>query len=118
MLLLLADAQPDGGAGQTPAPGFDLRIWTLFLIPVLLYLIVLRPSSRRQEQERQTLLSSLKKNDRVVTAGGLIGTVAAIKENEDEVTLRVDDNSNVRVRVTKTSIVKVLSSAAAEAAKE
>ena len=90
---------------------------TLLPIMLLFYLLILRPG-KRQEQERQAMLSAIKKNDKVVTSGGLIGTVAAIKDNEDEVTLRVDDSSNVRLRVTKSSIVRVLSSAAAEAAKE
>jgi preprotein translocase subunit YajC len=117
MLLLLADAQPDGGAAPQQ-PGMNFPLLMLPLIFLLFYLIVIRPSNKRQEQERQALLSGLKKNDRVVTAGGLIGTVVAVKENEDEVTLKVDENSNVRVRVTKTSIVRVLSSPSAEAAKE
>jgi preprotein translocase subunit YajC len=76
-------------------------------IAFLFYFLMIRPM-RKQEQERQTLLSSLKKNDRVVTSGGLIGTVASIKEKEDEVTLKVDESGNVRLRVTKGSIVRVL----------
>jgi preprotein translocase subunit YajC len=95
--------------GQGGAPG-----WFTFLpmvaILFLLYWMMIRPA-RRQENERQTMLKAMKVRDKVVTAGGLIGTVAAIKENEDEVTLKIDENSNVKVRVTKSSIVRVLNSA-------
>ena len=50
----------------------------------------------------------MKKNDKVITSGGLIGIVAAIKDKEDEVTLKVDESSNVRLRVTKSSIVRII----------
>jgi preprotein translocase subunit YajC len=85
-------------------------LFTLFpflIIGLLGWFLMIRPM-KRQEQERQTLLSALKKNDKVVTSGGVIGIVAAIKEKEDEVTLKVDESSNVRLRVTKGSIVRIL----------
>jgi preprotein translocase subunit YajC len=71
---------------------------------------------KRQEQERKTLLSALKKNDKVVTSGGIIGIVASVKEKEDEVMLKVDESSNVRLRVTRSSIVRIVGGD--EAAKE
>jgi preprotein translocase subunit YajC len=114
--LLLAEAQGEGQAGP-PGGGLPGLLITLLPIMVLFYFLIIRPG-KRQEQERQAMLSAVKKNDRVVTSGGLIGTVAAIKDNEDEVTLRVDESSNVRLRVTKSSIVRVLSPAAAESGKE
>jgi preprotein translocase subunit YajC len=107
-LLLLAEANE--GAAQ-PQPGRpDLMLWMLPLIAVLFYFLMVRPA-RRQEQQQKAMLNALKKNDKVLTAGGLIGTVAAIKDNEDEITLKVDENSNVKVRVTKSSVVRVLHSA-------
>ena len=115
MLPLFAEGGADGGAAQ-PGGGLPGLLLTLLPILVLFYFLMIRPA-RRQEQERQSLLGALKKNDKVVTTGGLIGIVAGIKENEDEVTLKVDENSNVKVRVTKSSIVRVLS-ASAEGAKE
>ena len=50
----------------------------------------------------------MKKNDRVVTSGGIIAVISGIRDKDEEVTLKVDDNSNVRLRVTKASIVRVL----------
>ena len=54
---------------------------------------------KRQEQERQALASNLKKNDEVLTNAGIYGTVVDVSENEDEITVKVDDN--VRVKMTK-----------------
>jgi preprotein translocase subunit YajC len=98
-------------AAQTSEPQAQSNL--LFtLLPFLIigaigWFLLIRPM-KRQEQERQALLTALKKNDKVVTSGGIIGIVASIKEKEDEVTLKVDESSNVRLRVTKSSIVRIL----------
>ena len=63
------------------------------------------------------MLANLKKNDKVVTAGGIYGTVVSVAEKEDEVVVKVDEN--VRLRVTKGSITRNLTNEeAARAAKE
>jgi preprotein translocase subunit YajC len=103
--LLFAQAPPEGAAQQ---PGGVLGfLLPMVAIAALFYLLMVRPM-RKQEKDRQTLISQLKKNDKVVTSGGIIGVVANVKEKEDEVVLKVDENSNVRLRVTKGSIVRVL----------
>lgn len=81
-----------------------------FLFPLLLgvafvYFFIIRPQKREQD-EKQKLLSSLKKNDRVLTTGGMYGTIVNIKE--DEVTLRVDDQAKVKIRFAKSAIARVL----------
>ena len=60
------------------------------------YFVVIR-GNRRERGSRDDMLSSLKKNDRVVTIGGIIGTVAATSANGKEVTLKIDDNSRMKV---------------------
>ena len=102
LALLVANAQepPEG-------PPFLLQIMPLLLFALICYLLWLRPI-RQQEKQRLAMVAALKKNDRVVTAGGLIGIVADIKEKKDEVILKVDESSNVRLRVTRHSIVQVL----------
>jgi preprotein translocase subunit YajC len=97
--ILFADeggAQPQGGQWLTLAP---------FLLLPLIYLLFMRPM-RKQQKEQQAMLAALKKNDKVITSGGLIGIVANVKD--DEVTLKVDESSNVRLRVTKSSIARVV----------
>ena len=99
---LLAQAEP---AAQQGPP---LSSYLLFALPLLMLLLFFRSSSKAR-REQQAALSALKKNDRVVTSGGILGVVVAVKDNEDEVTLRVDDTSNTRIRVLKSSIVRVTS---------
>ena len=60
------------------------------------YFIILRPQKRDREK-RQNVLDSMKKNDRVVTIGGIIGTVATISQDGSEVTLKLDDNARVKM---------------------
>jgi preprotein translocase subunit YajC len=64
---------------------------------------MIRPM-RRQEQQRQSLVANLKKNDKVVTHSGIIGWVVAVAEKEDEVTIKVDDN--VRLKMLKSAIAR------------
>lgn len=112
--LLLAEGD---GAAQAPGGGLMTMLMPLALIMLAFYFLILRPG-RRQEADRQTMLGGLKKNDKVVTVGGLIGTVANVKDNDDEVTLKIDDSSNVRVRVLKRSIERVLARTETEQPKE
>lgn len=100
--LLTLLAQTDNQQG-TPS-----WFYLMYALPILMLIMLFRTNSR-QKREQQNALANLKKNDKVVTAGGIIGVVTAIKDNEDEVTLRVDDTSNTRIRVLRSSIVKITS---------
>jgi preprotein translocase subunit YajC len=114
VLLILAE-EGGGGKGQGMGPLEPL----IFLLPVfiLFYLIVMRPQQRRQQQERDALLNNMKKNDKVVTTGGIYGTVISVSDKEDEVVVKVDDNT--RLRMMKSSILRNLSNEeAAKAQKE
>ncbi len=51
---------------------------------------------------------NLKRNDRVVTAGGLYGTVSAVDRDGDRVTLKVDESNNIKLDVTLGSVLRVL----------
>jgi preprotein translocase subunit YajC len=85
-------------------------VWTSFmpliLIMVAFVFLIILPARRRERQQRETLYNALKKNDEVLTSSGIIGIVANIKDNE--VTLKVDESSNVRLRVLRSSIVQIL----------
>ena len=105
-LLLFADAA-DKGAPPEADPGTAiLRSLPMFLMMgVLFYFLLIRPQMK-QEKERKALVSAVRKNDEVVTAAGIIGTVAKVDENE--VVIKIDENANVRMRVLKSSIVRVV----------
>jgi len=61
------------------------------------YLIILRPESSNRKL-RKEMLANLKKNDPVVTVHGIYGSIANISADSDEVTLKIDDNTRMRVR--------------------
>jgi len=105
---VLLFAQEDG-KGQGQAPGGDPLMGMLVpmvLIMLAFFFILVLPARRRERAQREALFSALKKNDEVLTNAGIIGIVANIKD--DEVTLKVDESSNVRLRILKSSIARIL----------
>jgi preprotein translocase subunit YajC len=54
---------------------------------------------KREQKHLEQLKSTLKKNDPVVTAGGIMGTVASVSPERNEVTIKVDDNTRLRVQM-------------------
>ncbi|HHV43704.1 MAG TPA: preprotein translocase subunit YajC [Firmicutes bacterium] len=70
----------------------------------LFYLMLIRPQQKQQKQ-RQEMLGNLKKGDRVITIGGIYGEI--VKISDDDVTLKIADNVNIRV--TKGGVGRVLS---------
>jgi preprotein translocase subunit YajC len=99
-----AESTEKGSAGGQGADQVQSMIWLFPILVLLLWLIVLRPANRRQEAERKAMLGSMKKGDKVLTHSGIYGTVVSVADNEDEVTVKVDDN--VRLRMTKGSIAR------------
>jgi preprotein translocase subunit YajC len=65
------------------------------------YMLLMRPA-RAQEKQRKAMVEALKKNDKIINSGGIIGTVESVKDKEDEVVLRGG------LRITKSSIVRVV----------
>ncbi|MSQ94315.1 MAG: preprotein translocase subunit YajC [Gemmataceae bacterium] len=104
MILFAQDAaKPANGDGAGSI--FSNPIILLPILFMLFYFVVILPQQRKQRKEQENLMTGLKKNDEVVTAAGIIGIVANIKEGEDEITLKIDDNA--RIRVLKSSIVRI-----------
>lgn len=99
--------------GQQPSPAQNSFIFLLPVLFVLFYLLILRPQ-KRMEQERQAMASNLKKNDEVLTSAGIYGTVTDVSETDDKITVKVADN--VRVKMTKASVIRNLTNE--EAAKQ
>lgn len=107
--LLLAN----GDQPAPQAPALPSLMMPLVIIFFLFYFLILRPQ-RREQKRRDEMLKGLKKNDRVITAGGIIGTVANITPDGKEVTVKVDDNT--RIKFLRSSIQSVPSLEAEEAA--
>jgi preprotein translocase subunit YajC len=94
--------------GEQPRPQAGPELISM-LPPVLMafavfYFVLIRPQ-KREQANRQAMLETLKKNDKVVTIGGMIGTVANISEDGKEVTLKIDEG---RVRMVRSSIQSIL----------
>ncbi len=102
MLISSAFAQNAGG-GQG---GFDIvALLPLILIFVVFYFLLIRPQQKRMKEHRN-MVQALRRGDRVVTAGGLIGTVTKVV-NDNE--LQVEVAEGVRVRVVRSTVQEVLS---------
>ena len=99
-LLLLAQGDPPKPPGEG-LYGMLLPLGLLFLF----YFVLWRPM-RKQDQERKALLSTLKKNDEIITTSGIYGTVVAVSETEDEMTVKVADN--VKMRMLKSGVARNL----------
>ena len=106
-LLILAEETAQKPSGEPGWVGFV----PLVLIAVFFYLILIAPM-KRQEKQRQALVSTLKKNDKIINSGGIIGIVESVKEKENEVVLKGG------LRVTKASIVQVVTDEAPKEQKQ
>lgn len=91
-------------AGQQSGGGMGSFLIMMVLIFVVMYFLMIRPQQKKQK-ELVKFRDSLQKGDKVVTIGGIYGTVAEIKEKV--VLLEVDNN--VKIRVDKSSLVKDIS---------
>jgi preprotein translocase subunit YajC len=103
-LLVFAQQEvPKGAAPDNPIGPF-IQFAPLVFIVILFYFLIIAPARRKERQQRDMLNNNLKKNDRVLTNAGIIGTVANIKD--EEVTLKLDEG---RMRILKSTIARILS---------
>lgn len=98
-------------AQQTAAQGGGLSFWLMIIaLFAVMYFFMIRPQ-RKQQKELENFRNALKKGDKVVTAGGIYGTIAEIQDKT--VLLKVD--GEVKLRVDKSSLQKDFSEASAPA---
>jgi preprotein translocase subunit YajC len=110
MLRLLADLPlviaQEGASGS---------FWSTFVlilpIPFLFYFLIIVPQ-KQQEKKRRGMIESMKKNDKVLTSGGIYGTVISVDTKNDKVVLRVDDERGVKLAFTIASVARVLEQSA------
>lgn len=89
-------------AGQTPNP--IVQIVPLVLIFIVFYFFMIRPQQKKQK-DREKLLDNIKRGDRVVTIGGIHGTVAGIESDKKTVLVQVADN--VKIKFERTAIANI-----------
>lgn len=101
-----ADGSPAPTEPAKPAqPNPWMQMLPFILILVVMYLFLFR-GPRKKQQEHQRMVASLKKNDRVRTIGGILGTVMDVRD--DEIVLKVDEATNTKIRVIPSAIATVI----------
>ena len=114
MLISPAYAQGTGLFDQSAL----IQFLPLVLIFVVFYFLLIRPQQKKQKDQR-TMLDALRRGDRVVTGGGILGSVSKVVSPEE---VEIDIAPGVRVKVLRSTIASVLAkpdpAAAREAAKE
>ncbi len=102
MLFSPAYAQAAGGA---PA-GFDfISLMPLVLIFVVFYFLLIRPQQKKMKSHRD-MIGGVKRGDKVLTGGGIIGTVVKVEDGDD--VLLVEIAKDIRVRVARSTISDLL----------
>jgi preprotein translocase subunit YajC len=102
--MLITPAYAQAAAGGSDMSSTLVQIAPLALIFVVFYFFLIRPQQQKSKQQR-SMLDAIRRGDRVVTAGGLIGTVAKVVNNEE---VLIDLADNVRVRAVRSTISQVL----------
>ena len=102
MKLILAQASSPQGSGNLFA-----SLLPLILIVVVMYLLLIRPQTKRQREHRR-LLAALKPGDEIVTAGGLHGSIAGIREKQHTLLVRIAENVKVEVDLVSVTRVKTI----------
>jgi preprotein translocase subunit YajC len=97
-------AQAEGGGGFDSLLG-SMAIPLAFTL-VLMYFLLMRPEQKKRK-DMEKLLAAIKKNDHVVTVGGIYGTVVAASADSRFVTIRVDDTTGAKLKVLRSAISHV-----------
>ncbi|MEK6798474.1 MAG: preprotein translocase subunit YajC [Planctomycetota bacterium] len=96
--------------GQSTQPGGSSPAASFFPIALMLAFVVFmlltsRSQRRREQRDRDSMQGRLAKNHRVLTVGGIIGTVMSVKD--DEVVLKVDETTNTKMTFLRSSIQRI-----------
>lgn len=116
LLDLLAQTPPPSTQPAAPRGGGGLDVFLGQLLPIFLmigvFLWIMNRGNRRERHKHEDMLRNLKRNDRVQTIGGILGTVVDVRDNE--VVLKVDEASNTKMRFVRGAIKDVLRDTPAE----
>lgn len=107
------EARPLGAPAQTGG-GLGMLMPMLLITGFLVLMIVMQTfAGRKEKKRRDEMLGSLARNDKVLTSGGIVGSVSEL--HDQEIVLTTDASSNTRIRVVKSAVQSVLSRANAPA---
>lgn len=98
MFVTPAYAQSVGGGGE-----ILMSILPFVLIFVIMYFLIIRPQ-RQQAKNRDAMLAAIRRNDTIVTGGGVVGKVTKVIDDNE---LEVEIASNIKVRVVRSMVADV-----------
>ena len=96
----------NGMSGQKQGKRAPFPLW-LFLPLIILMIFMFFRAPQKQKQQRKKIEQSLEKNDKILTIGGIIGTIVDLKD--DEITLKIDESNNTKIKVRRSAIGRNLS---------
>ena len=101
-------AAADGTGGGVRQPGMGDVIWQFapIILMMIVFFWVLNAPRRKEEKRRKEMISNLKRNDRILTRGGILGTVVGLKDNE--ITLKVDESNNTKMTLLRSAVEQVM----------
>ncbi len=102
---MISPAYAQAAGGPAGGGDFFVTLLPLILIFAVFWFLLIRPQQKKMK-EHQQMIASLKKGDRVVTAGGIVGRITKVDAGEDTVTVEIAPG--VQVKVVKQTIAEVL----------
>ena len=69
------------------------------LIMIIIYFVMIRPQTKRQK-EKEAMREGIKKGDKVITMGGIYGTIQGFKEKGRQAVIKIDNNTNITINRT------------------
>lgn len=93
-----------------PLPSGPQSLLSSPMLPVMVVLAIFMlfsfNSKRKQDKERQKLIDSMKRGDRVQTIGGILGTIVEVRDNE--VIVKVDESNNTKIKFARSAVSRVV----------
>ena len=105
LAILFAEGDPAGGGGNG---GMLTSMLPMIVVFAAFWYFILYMPMKKEKARQAALFAGIKKNDRVLTTSGIYGVVTNVSKESNEVTLRIDEATNAKLRVTLNSIAQVL----------
>lgn len=100
-LLMMSMAGSGGGESGNPLVAF----LPFILIIVIMYFLMIRPQAKKQK-EHKAMIESLDKGDKIMTSGGIIGTIAGIRDKDNILLVKIAEG--VKIEITRSSVAQVI----------
>ena len=103
MLFQFMQALAQGCMPTSPADFWRSPLFILILVMVGILIIQSRMKRKRQQQRQETL-STITKGTRIMTIGGIYGTVVQVREDKNTVVIKIDEATNTKMEIAKSAI--------------